>query len=382
MTVSIPRKKVKPIRLKQYRFRITALGFAILLLLPSMDQWFGFSSKFKSTEKRILAPFPTFRFPHIMTFIHEFDQYYKENFGWRNALFHTYSYWKLVGLGKSPLPEKVVVGKNGWFYPGNSLNRVADQHQGICPLPLSSMKAIAEKLAYFQRQLAEQNTKLYLLVAPDSYSVYPENLPDFIKSTKQSNFDLFKHYLNQHTSIPLIDVYTPLIEAKKKRPVYCQTDTHWNDFGSLVASLAMVNRVRNDFPQLPLASLDDYRIKVLRGMGGDLTTMLALNKEFRDSVTYKIKPVSTLAAYQIENTPNSQMGLASSRFIGQHPQLPKLLMIGDSFSFSMNQFVPNYFGKTYIVRNTAFDLDLVKAEQPDIVVLEIVERNINLLVNY
>ncbi|QHV99055.1 alginate O-acetyltransferase AlgX-related protein [Spirosoma endbachense] len=359
-----------------------AFGFATLLFFPILDQCLDLSTGFKSTEKRILAPFPTFRFPHVKSYIHEFDEYYKENFGWRNALFHAYSYWKLVILGQSPLPDKVVVGKHGWFYPGNSLNHAVDKHRGLMPMSQSSMHAICQRLSHFQQQLAKHGTRLYILVAPDSYTIYPENLPDYIHENGPSNLDLFKQYLTQHTTVPFIDIRNALRMAKKNHVVYSQTDTHWNDYGSLIASLTVVDYVKKDFPQLIDANLSDYRVKATNGMGGDLVTMLALNKELKDSVVYRITPVPSLAARQIENTPNADMNLPSSRFIGQKSTLPKLLLIGDSFSFSMNQFIPNHFGESYLVRTNRFKMDLVQNEHPDIVVLEIVERNIDLLASY
>lgn len=382
MITAVPPNKPKPVALKRYRFSILCIGFVLLLLLPSFDQIWGFSKEFRSTEKRILAPFPTFRFPHIKTYIHEFDQYYKENFGWRNALFYVYSNWKLNVLKKSPLPEKVVVGKNGWFYPGNSLNRVVDQYQGNRPLSLSSLRLIATRLANFQKHLAKQNSRLYLVVAPDSYSIYPENLPDYLHKNKASNLDLFKKYITENTHVPLIDIRNKLLAAKKKHLVYYQTDTHWNEYGALTASLAIVDRIRQDYPQIPEGRLTDYQIESVKGVGGDLSAMLALDEEYIDSVVYRIRPLPAIAAWQVQSVPDQHGKLPSSRFIGKQSNLPKLLLIGDSFSFNMNSFIPNYFGNTYIVRSNEFNQVLARTEQPDIVIVEIVERNIDLLARY
>jgi hypothetical protein len=382
MITAVPPKKTKPVSLKRYRYSIVCIGFVLLLLLPSFDQIWGFSKEFRSTEKRILAPFPTFRFPHVKTYIHEFDQYYKENFGWRNALFYVYSNWKLNVLGKSPLPEKVVVGKNGWFYPGNSLNRVVDQYQGNSPLSLSSLRLIASRLANFQKQLAKQNARLYLVVAPDSYSIYPENLPSYLHKNKESNLDLLKKYITENTHVPLIDIRSQLLSAKKKHVVYYQTDTHWNEYGALTASLAIVDRIRQDYPQISEGRFTDYHIESMKGTGGDLSAMLALDEEYVDSIVYKIRPLPAIAAWQVQSVPEQYGKLPSSRFIGKQSKLPKLLLIGDSFSFNMNSFIPNYFGSTYIVRSDEFNPELARTEQPDIVIVEIVERNIDLLVSY
>jgi alginate O-acetyltransferase complex protein AlgJ len=367
---------------KSHRYKpvIIGLGFIALLLLPTLDQWLALSAGFKSTEKRIPSPFPNFQLPHVQTFIVQFNEYYKENFGWRNALFYQYSQWKYRVLATSPLPEKVVITKNGWFYPGNSMSQVADQHRGLLPIRLETVASVAQHLNNFQRQLAAQGAKLYILVAPDSYTIYPENLPDhFHIRLHTSNFDRFKAYMAQHTTIPVVDVRKALISAKADRTTYYQTDTHWNEYGSLITTLTLVNRIREDFPQIPVPRLSDYHIYTQKGVGGDLVTMLALNREVVDSIAYKIKPAKFLLARNTETIDNIDMGLPSQRFVSASSQLPKLLLVGDSFSFSMNQSLPGYFRESYLVRDHRCDMKLAKTEHPDIVIFEIVERNIGLL---
>lgn len=361
------------------RFRAVLAGicFSILLLMPALDQWLHLSARFQSTEKRALAAQPALNFPHIKTFVHQYEQYFNENFGWRNALFYAYSSWKLNILGESPLPEKVIVGKNGWFYPGNYFAKIIDQHRGVDPIRPLELRSIKERLTYYQRQLARQGTQLYVMIVPDSYTVYPEYLPEKIKRhTGPSNLDRLHTYLKQQSTIPMIDVRSALNSAKKERPVYCQTDTHWNDFGSLVGSLAMVDRLRQDFPQLAEPKLTDYQIKPVPGIGGDLTTMMALHSAYKDSVQYVVKPKGSLCARQTMNLPNPEMNLPSSRFVGPKPTMPRLLFIGDSFSYSMNQFIPQYFGESFLVRSHRLDMAMARAERSDIVVVEIVERNL------
>ncbi|GAB3642073.1 alginate O-acetyltransferase AlgX-related protein [Spirosoma arcticum] len=365
---------------KRFRFICTAIGFVGLLWLPMLDQWLDLSASFKSTEKRILTPLPTFHFPHVRTFVSQFNLYYKENFGWRNALFYQYSQWKFKGLGVSPLPDKVVIGKNGWFFPGNSHNMVVDQYRGLRTLSPTTLESIGKRLTYYEQALAKQGTRLYVLIAPDSYTIYPENVPDYLKTRKApSNFDLLKSHLAQHTSIQLIDLRYKLRAAKAINVSYCQTDTHWNDFGSLIASMGLAERVRQDFPQVPDPRLANYSIRPKRGSPGDLVFLLALNQEIVDSTNYQIEPAAHLRIKALESIPNPITHLPTQRFVTANKTAPKLFLIGDSFTYSMNQFVPSYFRETFVTRDPQLDLRQVRTERPDVVVIEIVERNIDLL---
>lgn len=368
--------------MKVSRFYILAYGFAALVLLPMMDQLLSLSASFKSTENRHVEGPPTLHFPHVKTFIRQFDQYYKENFGWRNALFYVYSRWKYQVLGESPLPEKVIVGKNGWHYLGNSYNHVVDQHRNLYPLSADSARIITDNLVRHQRELARQGIKFYVLIAPDSHTIYPEYLPDALKpSPKPSRLDVFRYYVNRHTSLPLIDIRDTLWTAKKNHVVYYQTDTHWNDYGTLVGCAALLNRIRQDVPTMPPVQHANYQITQVGGAGGDLVQMLTLQNEVKDSVFYEIKPAAQLSARQTATVPNAEYGFPSLRFAGTDATRPKLLFIGDSFSHSMTQFLPGYFRESYFVRSSHLNAALVKAEKPDVVVIEIVERNLNWLLN-
>lgn len=361
----------------RFRFYLIAVAFALLLFLPTLDQLVGLSARFGSTENRVMSGIPPLNFPHVRSFARQFDQYYKENFGWRNALFYAYSRWKLNGLGESPLPEKVVVGKNGWFYLGNSYNRVIDQHRGLLPLSADSARYIANHLVQRQQALAQQGVRLYVLIAPDSHTIYPEHLPDHLQPAPgPTRLDVLKQAMNQ-TPVPFVDIRDTLRAAKQEHIVYYQTDTHWNDYGTLVGCAALLDRIRQDNPVRAPIQLSDFTIDKQRGGGGDLVTMLTVQQEQKDPVFYYIVPKANRTARQTASIPNPASGFASLRFVG--PGVGKLLVIGDSFSHSMMPFLAGYFRESYFVRDSKLDANLVKTERPDVVVIEVVERNISYL---
>ncbi|MFD2932293.1 alginate O-acetyltransferase AlgX-related protein [Spirosoma flavum] len=362
------------------RPRLLAFTFAVLLLLPMLDQALGLSIRFSSTENRQVQGMPALNFPHVRSFVHQFDRYYKENFGWRNALFYAYSRWKFNMLGLSPLPEKVVVGKNGWFYLGNSYNKVIDQHRGLQPLSADSARRIADHLINRQQELAQQGAQLYIFIAPDSHTIYPEYLPDHLQqSPAPSRLDILKEAINK-TTLRFVDIRDTLRAAKRNHVVYYQTDTHWNEYGTLIGCAALLNRIRLDQPTVAPVRLSDYHIEQQRGGAGDLTTMLTLQDEQKDPLYYYIKPVPNRMGRQTALIPNEALGFPSTRFTG--PGSGRLLFVGDSFSHGMMGYLPGYFRESYFVRSNQLDPILVKTERPTVVVIEIVERNINKLATF
>ncbi|GAB4019498.1 alginate O-acetyltransferase AlgX-related protein [Spirosoma koreense] len=364
----------------QFHTRILAFVFAVLLLLPTLDQLLGLSSRFSSTENRQLSEMPPVNFPHVRSFARQFDRYYKENFGWRNALFYAYSRWKFNILGESPLPEKVIVGKKGWFYLGNSYNNIMNQHRGLVPLSADSARLIANHLALRQQELARRGIRLYVFIAPDSQTIYPENLPDHLSvSPEPSRLDVLQQAMRK-TKVPFVDIRDTLWTAKRDHIVYYQTDTHWNDYGTLIGCAALLNRIRRDRPELPPVRIADYHIEKQRGLGGDLTTMLTLQQEMKDPVYYLITPSTERTAKQTAIIKDPKFDFPSTRFSGSGSD--RLLFIGDSFSHSMMQFLPSYFRESFFIRDSKMDTALLQAERPDIVVIEVVERNIDRLATF
>lgn len=377
------------------RSRILAFGFALLLLLPTLDQVFGFSDRFQSTENKQNTR-PELHFPHVRSFVKQFDPYYKENFGFRNALFYVYSRWQLWGLQQSPLPEKVVVGKQGWFFLGDSYNNVVKQHRGLMPLSADSARLIADHLAKRQAELARQGIKLYVLIAPDSHSIYPEFLPDRVahmaalpagnrNRSGSTRLDVLRQAITTQTNVPFIDLRDTLQAAKKDEVVYYQTDTHWNDYGTLVGSAALLNRIRQDVPMLRPVRKSDFSITKMKGGTGDLVRMMALQDAIRDPFFYEIKPAAPVLARQVAEIPNTETGPNSSGFPSVQysgptgSSAPKLLFIGDSFSHSMMPLVAGYFRESYFARSRFLSPALVQQQKPDVVVVQIVERNLGWL---
>ncbi|GAB3795880.1 hypothetical protein GCM10028819_12500 [Spirosoma humi] len=362
------------------RARIVAILFALVLFLPTLDQVLGLSSRFSSTENRQLKGMPPLNFPHVRSFVKQFDRYYKENFGWRNALFYVYSRWKFNILKESPLPEKVVVGKEGWLYLGNSYNKVIDQHRGLQPLSADSARRIASHLIQRQQELAQQGIRLYIFVAPDSHTIYPEFLPDHLQpSDKPSRLDVLKQAIAQ-TNLHFVDIRDTLRAAKRDHVVYYQTDTHWNEYGTLIGCASLLNHIRHDQPAIPPIRLADYHIERQKGGAGDLTTMLTLQNEQKDPIYYYIKPAPERLGHQTALIPNEAIGYPSTRFTGSGSG--RLFFVGDSFSHGMMNYLPGYFRESYFMRGSKLDPALVKAERPTIVVIEVVERNIYQLATF
>jgi len=364
-----------------FTYKLTALLFALLLLLPTADCMLGLSVSFENTENRQRLRRPVFEFPHVMRYKRDFEAYYKQTFGWRDALFQVYSRWKLFVLGQSPLPEKVVIGRQGWFFLGNSENRVMDQHRGLLPWPADSLTSLLTHLHHRQAELARYHSQLIVVVPPDAQSVYSEYLPEqLVNPHRPSRLDVLHRHISRLPGIHFIDLRDTLQAAKRRYQLYYQTDTHWNNVGSLVSCAALMKHLHRLNARLPVVDSSAYTITPSPGFGGDLVRMIGLQQRIKDPLYYNVQrtdgrslpPPDTLS--QRYGSPYPIL-----RFTGTDCSQPRLLFVGDSFSLFVMQYLPHYFSESIFVRDCRLDARLLNTVKPDIVVFEVVERNINLL---
>ncbi len=353
-----------------------AIAFIFFIWLPTLDNWLGFTSNYKYVENRPVDAFPTFTAQNPYTFFQNFKIYYPANFGLRNFLLHTYSHFKYSLLQVSPLPEKMVMGKNKWLFLGNSFEKVFDQHRGLVSFPDDTLNKSIDHLISYQRELNQRGIRLYVTVAPDANTIYPENMPDNLPIVPHgSSFDRFKQLLASRTTIPFIDLRQPLLTGKAKRPVYYHNDTHWNNWGALLATRALVERIHHDVPkEVPMPRDDEFTIEQKGLKMGDLAYITALADYYPQAPFFAVTPAEDKAARQVFELPITPP--LTAHFRSNTGSATRLLYFGDSFTPSIAPLLAAYFNESFFIDKSQFKLPLVEACKPNIVILEVVERKL------
>ena len=278
-----------------------------------------------------------------------FTAYVDEHFGFRRELIAAQALLKIRVLGVSSSAE-AVVGKEGWlFYSGD---HAMDAYRGTLPF---SDRDVALWIDLFQRRrdaLRTQGALVLFVIAPDKQSIYPEFLPTSA-GPKASYTPLDR--LMQAASLPIVDLRRPLLEVKSRGlPVFNRTDTHWNGHGVYAAYTAIAGRMSRDFPDIhsvPESAIIHDSVYA----SGDLARIVGLN------------------GFWMERMETSRPSQSPS------PEAPgrKLLVFGDSFSPPLIPFLAQHFGTTVALPLTAFDPVAIAAQHPDLVIIEMVERKLN-----
>lgn len=243
---------------------------------------------------------------------------------------------------------QVILGKNDWLffretqsdYEGKECFSDAEKNQIL--FQILKQKDIFEKLGI----------ELVLYIAPNKASIYPENMPDTIlKRNSISKTEDLIEFLQENSDITIIYPKKELIDAKNIAEVYYKSDTHWNDVGGYVGTQAFVKEV---------LGIDDKLVedKIVSHEGdrvGDLSKVANLSNVYTDKLLYE--------------EVDTDLSIV--------PVNKKVYWIGDSFQVEIGKYLPKYVSEAFFVDDdAAYDFFEMYCAAPDIIVWEIIERDI------
>lgn len=356
---------------------IMAGGFVLLIVVPVVTLFNpGIEPRGSFSEKRALAEIPELELASIGSFTGAFDAWYREHFGMRSELFRWNSLVHWAALKTSSLPDKVIVGKNGWLFQYNE--HLDGNYRGIPKYTFDELERIRLKYEERQALLARFGIDYYLLVPPLSGNINRQHMPDRLRRASSATWlDQMRDHFHRYSTVPLIDPTASLLEAGKEAPIYFTTDIHWNPYGAYFGYRDLIERIHEDRPEVgPPWPLTDLHFVENTNENADLANMLGLN-----DILTRVEPVcipkrarSAEYFYRPSNLPGSAYFRSEPKtFISPDTTKLDLLMFHDSFGLYMMPLLAEHFHRSTFVWSGLFVPDVVPAEKPDIVVQEFME---------
>lgn len=299
----------------------------------------------------------------------EFDQH----FPFRGALIHAYARTSLA-MHVSPSPT-VILGRDGWLYYAD--DSALDDYISASPMSAADLSGWRDAIVHTRDALRAMGIAYVFMIAPDKHVIYPEHLPPTIHQIgHQSRLEQLTDYLRQTTDVAVVDVRTPLLEAKAHEQVYFLTDTHWNDTGAYIAYKTVLGAAARQIPSLAPLPPSAFKSVTAEEPGGDITEMLGIRNDVREKTTHLL-PVADPQITVVEPTDMSA-GFEVGEVITTLPdqQLPRLLMIRDSFGSGMIRFLSAHFSRAVYLWRPDVDMDEVRKARPTLVIQEIVGRRL------
>lgn len=344
---------------------ILLFGFFTLVLLPTVFFGHPGAAERDLRENRQLAEFPR----ASLFFFQRLEKWYADHFGGRATLIYHGARWQMDWIG-IPGNRNVVLGPDNWLFydqyyrPGKAL--FAD-FRGRSPFRKDQLQVIRANLLSTQRALAACHIGFYLVMPPDKQTIYSDMMPFGRTSQIQTRADQLFEILETEPELRAVDLRHALQTARAKEtlPLYFKTDTHWNALGAYHGVQTLLQAMKSDrHVTADSVPREAYELSSMPYAGGDISvSLLSLPNYFADT---KIR--MTIPGDKTDLLDDVRQHYRNETHTG------RLLLYGDSFSELMPPFLSQSFGEVKVLRKARVDAKDLRTFQPDVVVLEVLER--------
>ena len=316
--------------MKKPRIRYDCILFALLmvfLFVPIVQEWGGvFPVK---PLKGVFEPTPkpelTFDNYKSNTYQTQIEKYTSEHFGLREPVIRIYNQYLWSAYNKTYCTF-IVPGKNGYLYYALAVN----EHYGT-ELPKhyktneDAMKDADVELRQMNKLrhvLKDYGIEFVAFIAPDKPEVYPEYLPR--RDADTTTIHLANYYTRRMEGIgfPFINMTDWFVSMRDTAsfPLFPKTDSHWRysavyGFDSLFRFINTLDGAAK-FPTLHIGPPIAYESDKLEGDEETLNLVFPIHG---DRTKYK-------SEITVDDDPTHRK--------------PKVLFVGDSFIWSMAEFMP------------------------------------------
>jgi alginate O-acetyltransferase complex protein AlgJ len=372
----------------KYRIGFLVAVFFAVIAFPVLNDEFGFVKDIESTENRKMAEKPKMDFTHLDPYPVKYEKYYNDNFSVRSLMVKYFNEFNIELFGKSPLPDKVVIGRDNWLFMAE---KELDSYQGLNRFKEEELEAFKKEFDYRIDYLEERNIKFYFMAAPIKANIYSEHMPSTIFQVKKQSWgEQLNEYLENNSKCKPIDVYDVLRANKDKEMVYFKLDNHWNQLGAFYCALEFFKRLKADFPETNLPSLEGYTITKTEITNGNIVSMLSNIGGYSD-ISIKLEPATGFKAKDVKAA--GYPVIPGFPYPGEYEidkevpgsSLPRIVIIADSYGKNIFPFLAENFSRSVKIFDAwqyKLNEDIVNAEKPDVVLVIALESNLRSLLKY
>lgn len=291
------------------------------------------------------------------------DEYMNQKFGFRNKLvgFNNLLCYNVFGESGN---DQVIVGEDGWLFYTSALH----DYNGTDVLSDGEIVKIAKILAMTETYVTNNGGKFLFISAPNKMEIYGEYMPYYHMEDKtDGNYEKLFAELEKDgvTSVDLKE-YLKSFKESSKQALYYKTDSHWNEYGAALA----YEKIMQSCDEQYIEFSKEYVIKE-NVFKGDLYTMLfpdgkelfesvIIDKEYEFYYTSNFRSSDDLVIQTMNDEANGNF-----------------IMWRDSFGGFIYTFFAESFYEAEFRREIPYNFTNIG--EKDVVIIEIVERNIPLL---
>lgn len=352
---------------------ILVVLFVVVVWLPLIVMLVTPDKEVSELENRRLAPAPELDFEQPRELTAEIENYFNDHFGFREHLIRLFRFLE-VRVFRVPQAGQVILGKDDWLFQAGD-EQVRDIRNNW-PFSEAALKEWAQVLSAKHERLTAAGIEYLFVFAPNKHLIYPEKLPETMNRVRPySRADQLIQYLGEHTDVPFLDLRPPLFEAKKQLRPYHRTDTHWNDWGAYVGYAAIVDHLRERFPELQPVELSANDFGKRETPGWDLARTLSMQDQLKETAIHPETWQPDCAVYEGLPDDFTRVDRNQSSFTTRCEEgSRRLLMFRDSYSLAMMQYLSETFGYIHYYAASPVPLkgmlQVIEEHKPDIVIEE------------
>ena len=362
-------------RAEQRRGRILSAGVGLILLLMHLAG--VLFPKPPATEKRRLAALPAWPASprDLQSFTRGIDAFVKDHFPARTRLIGGLN-WLRYQVGDSGV-SSVIVSRQGWLYLDNGT------HLGMVGAPTlvreGELDRWTAQIDQWTRAVAKGGGHFYLLIPPDKERVYPEYAPSWYVPLPNPPAEQLTRAAQARGLENVLYLLPEMLRAKSESPpAYGPHDTHWTGHAAHAAYLALAEHLRITDSPISAWPLVRYTRSSMNPEE-DLKKMLGFNG-WNTALPFPLLNHPETVT-RVQKTWLTEKQDSRSSFIAElgNADGPTLLLIGDSFSVALLPALQPHFRRIIFSHYTdggIFRQDLIDRFAPDVVVLEVVERDL------
>jgi len=361
----------------QIKEKIVMLVFIMFLVAPGLlFALIGGKFDNKNYENRKLAEKPTFSVDSWDKYPKGWDDYLNDNAAFKNQFVRLNSIINLE-LFKITSSDKVLVGKDKWlFYDNKDDGDCIGCYQGTNKYSDEDLEQIKNNLVNINKMFNKQNKEFVLFIAPNKEQIYSEFMPTNISVVNEERrVDALVNYIRNNTDIKVVYPKDELLKVKEKYQIYNKYDTHWNNVGAFIGTQQITEKLTGKRKYI-----EEVKVTSDGVSKNDLSIMINLQNYLKEKTQGNISAYNENVKIK-EVDESDKVGIRINKYLSDAADKRKIMIIRDSFSEAMFDQFPREFQTTTFIHRLDFYNQILKDENPDIVVYAVVERDTSALID-
>ena len=307
----------------------------------------------------------------------KFENFINDQLIYRELFIQVKSIISYSIFGDSPFPDKVIKGEDGWLF-FNQENNI-EIYQGKESYFAAELDSVTHLLVQKNNWFQNHKMAFYLLITPSKVEIYDNYLPQVFKrpASSISKVEQLVNHLKTTTDLNVIWPKDYISSKSKKHITYHKYDSHWNTHGAFLAYEATIDKLNEAFPDIEKVSIDSINYKVQKKDDFDLLKLCNLQNYISKNV-HVLDKIYGLTVDSINRPDYVGISINPSEFyITNCKTNLKALVFRDSYCNDLVPYLNQSFSATTYLWTPYIHSQIVEAENPDIVILQVTQRRIS-----